>query len=97
MRWCDVLRVKAEFPIKLWPYAALAYHGWVRESIRRNVPYDDFARELLTASGSNFRKPQVNFYRAVQNREPSGVGLGRRFNVSRRANGRPGRRSGWRG
>jgi hypothetical protein len=73
MRWCDVLRVKAEFPIKLWPYAALAYHGWVRESIRRNVPYDDFARELLTASGSNFRKPQVNFYRAVQNREPSGL------------------------
>ena len=73
MRWCDVLRVKAEFPIKLWPYAALRYHAWVREAIQRNVPYDEFARELLTASGSNFRQPQVNFYRAVQNREPQGL------------------------
>ena len=27
--------------------------------------YDEFARELLTASGSNFRVPQVNFYRAL--------------------------------
>lgn len=73
MRWCDVLRVKAEFPIKLWPYAALRYHAWVREAIQRNVPYDQFARELLTSSGSNFRQPQVNFYRAVQNREPHGL------------------------
>jgi hypothetical protein len=28
---------------------------------------------MLTASGSNFRKPQVNFYRAVQSREPQAI------------------------
>ena len=25
---------------------------------------------MLTASGSNFRVPQVNFYRAMQNKNP---------------------------
>lgn len=73
MKWCDMLRVKGEFPINLWPNAAQAYHRWIRTSIKNNLPYDDFARELLTASGSNFRKPQVNFYRAVQNKEPKGI------------------------
>jgi len=73
MKWGDVLRVKSEFPINLWPNAVQAYHHWVRTSLRNNLPYDRFARELLTASGSNFRVPPVNFYRAVQGREPKAI------------------------
>ena len=73
MKWSDVLRVKAEFPINLWPNAAQAYHHWIRTSIRDNKPYDQFVREMLTASGSNFRVGQVNFYRAMQNRTPEGI------------------------
>ena len=73
MKWSDVLRVKAEFPINLWPNAAQAYHRWIRTSLRENLPYDQFVRELLTANGSNFRVGQVNFYRAVQNKTPEGI------------------------
>ena len=73
MRWCDLLRVKSEFPIKLWPNAVQAYHRWIRTAIRENMPYDRFVREMLTGSGSNFRDPQVNFYRAVQSREPQAI------------------------
>lgn len=73
MKWGDILRIKAEFPVNLWPNAAQAYHRWVRASIAENKPYDQFARELLTASGSNFRTGPVNFYRAVQNRTPEGI------------------------
>lgn len=73
MRWSDLLRVKAEFPINLWPNAAQAYHHWLRTAIRENLPYDQFARELLTTSGSNFRKAPVNFYRAMQNKDPQSV------------------------
>lgn len=73
LKWCDVLRVKAEFPINLWPNAVQAYHRWVREAIRQNMPYDRFARELLTSSGSNFRVPPVNFYRGVQGRDSSAI------------------------
>ncbi len=74
MKWSDLLRIKAEFPINLWPNAAQAYHRWVRTAIRDNMPYDRFARELLCSSGSNFRVPQVNFYRAVQSRDPGTIG-----------------------
>jgi hypothetical protein len=73
MRWSDTLRIKAEFPVNLWPNAAQAYHRWVRASIAANKPYDQFVRELLTSSGSNFRVGPVNFYRAIQNRNPEGV------------------------
>jgi len=73
MKWSDLLRVKAEFPINLWPNAAQAYHRWIHHAIRSNMPYDRFVRELLTSSGSNFRVPQVNFYRAMQSRDPKGI------------------------
>jgi hypothetical protein len=69
-KWSDLLRVKAEFPINLWPNAAQAYHHWIHAGIKTNKPYDKFVREILTSSGSNFRVPQVNFYRALQSKEP---------------------------
>lgn len=73
MRWSDILRIKAEFPVNLWPNAAQAYHRWVLESLRQNKPYDKFARELLTSSGSNFRVGPANFYRAAASRSPEGL------------------------
>jgi hypothetical protein len=73
MKWGDLLRIKAEFPINLWPHAAQAYHHWVRMAIQENMPYDRFVREMLTSSGSNFRVPPVNFYRAVQSRQPQAL------------------------
>ena len=73
MKWSDLLRIKAEFPINLWPNAAQAYHHWVRECIRGNAPYDKFVRDLLTASGGNFNVPQVNFYRAMQSKDPQTI------------------------
>lgn len=73
MKWSDCLRVKAEFPVNLWPNAAQAYHRWIRASIRDNKPYDRFVRELLVSDGSNFRVGPVNFYRAMQDRTPDGI------------------------
>jgi hypothetical protein len=73
LKWCDILRVKSEFPINLWPNAVQAYYRWIHDAVRTNMPYDRFARELLTSSGSNFREPQVNFYRAIQGRQPADI------------------------
>ena len=63
------------------------------------MPYDRFARELLTASGSNFRVPPVNFYRAVQGRSPQAHRRGRGPDLHGRARrelagGAPGRHGG---
>lgn len=73
MKWCDLLRVKAEFPINLWPNAVQAYHRWIRGALQSNMPYDAFARALLTSSGSNFHAPPVNFYRAVQGKDSAAI------------------------
>jgi len=73
MKWCDILRVKSEFPINLWPNAVQAYHKWVLNSLKENKHYDKFVRELLTSSGSNFYTPPVNFYRAIQGRDPYSI------------------------
>jgi hypothetical protein len=73
LKWCDLLRVKAEFPINLWPNAVQAYHHWIRDALRENRPLDRLAWDLLTSSGSNFRQPAVNFYRAIQERTPDGI------------------------
>jgi hypothetical protein len=73
LRWGDVLRIKSEFPINLWPNAVQAYHHWIRQALREDMSWDRFARALLTASGSNFRDPPVNFYRAVAARDPASL------------------------
>jgi hypothetical protein len=73
LKWCDLLRVKSEYPINLWPKGVQTYHQWIRESLREGRPYDQFARALLTASGSGFRDGPANFYRAIQGREPGDI------------------------
>ena len=73
LKWCDLLRVKAEFPSKLWPNAVQAYYRFVRTALYQNMPYNDFAQIMLTSSGSNFRVAPVNFYRAMPLREPKEI------------------------
>ncbi len=73
LKWCDLLRVKSEFPSNLWPNAVQAYHYWILNALRQNLPYDQFVRALLTTSGSNFRDPPVNFYRPFQERTPRNI------------------------
>jgi len=74
LKWGDLLKIKSEYPSNLWPNAVQAYSRWIRRSVAENKPLDRFARELLTASGSNFRDPPVNFYRAFPKRDPRAVG-----------------------
>ncbi|MFA6292874.1 MAG: DUF1553 domain-containing protein [Victivallales bacterium] len=73
LKWGDTLRIKSEFPINLWPNAVQAYSHWVWNAVQTNMPYDKFACELLTSSGSNFRDPPANFFRATEDRSPCGL------------------------
>ncbi len=65
LKWGDLLRMKSETPVEMWPNAVQAYRHWVHDAILRNMPYDQFATELITATGSNFRDPAANFYRGI--------------------------------
>ena len=73
LHFCDLLRVKSEFPINLWPNAVYGYQRRVQHFLRENEPYDHFVMSLLLATGSNFRVPEVNFYRATANRRAAGL------------------------
>lgn len=68
LKWGDLLRIKSEFPSCMWPNAVQAFNKWLLEEFRANTPYDRFVRELLSGTGSNFRVPQTNFYRAGSDR-----------------------------
>ena len=72
MRFCDILRVKSEFPINLWPNAVYVYHARIRAFVAQNEPWDRFGRALLTAQGSDFRDAEANFFRATDKRDPNG-------------------------
>lgn len=74
LKWADLLRIKSEYPVRLWPKAVAVYHRWVRESVAANKPYDRFVRELLTANGSNFRSGPANFVRANSSKDPQTIG-----------------------
>jgi len=60
LKWGDLLRMTSKL---VGDEGVYKYHRWVEDAIRNDMPYDDFARELLTASGSTLSNPPANFYR----------------------------------
>ncbi len=69
LKWGDLLRIKSEYPVKVWPKAVAVYYQWLHQSLAENKPYDQFAREMITATGSNFRVGPANFVRTVANKD----------------------------
>ncbi len=69
----DALRVKSEFPINLWPNAVQAYSARIRAFLTGNESVKEFVSSLLLSRGSNFRVPEVNFYRACANKTGEGI------------------------
>ena len=58
-KWCDLLLVSGA---KLRPQAVDAYYRWVRRQVADNVPWDRFARDVVTAKGSTFDNGAANFF-----------------------------------
>lgn len=61
--WADLLRAKTQISGngQSTP-AGLSYANWIKESLRENKPYDDFVREMLSASGTSWDNPAVGYY-----------------------------------
>ncbi len=62
LKWGDLLRMTASM---VGDEGVFKYHRWVEQSLRDNMPYDQFATQLLTASGSTLSNPPANFYRTA--------------------------------
>ncbi|MCO6459489.1 MAG: DUF1549 domain-containing protein [Pirellulaceae bacterium] len=62
LKWGDLLRLTSS---QVGPDGVYKYHRWLEQSLRDNVPYDQFARQLLTSVGSTLDNPPANFYRTA--------------------------------
>lgn len=63
-KWSALLRNRRNEPKH--SRGAYAFHGWIRDSLLNNTPYDEFVREILTASGEVTENPPVVWYRQVR-------------------------------
>ena len=62
LKWGDVLRMTRG---QVGDESVHKYHRWVKHALSSNMPYDEFARQLLAASGSTRNNPPANFYRTA--------------------------------
>jgi hypothetical protein len=63
LRWADLLRVDRQ---ALGHKQAHAYYRWLRDSFARNRPFDQMARDLLTAEGPLAESGPAGFYKVVR-------------------------------
>lgn len=58
-KWSDLLLVQSK---QLGTPAMWAYYRWIREQVARNTPWDEFAKQVVTARGSNLANGAANFF-----------------------------------
>jgi hypothetical protein len=63
LKWSELLQIRTPPNNGVGSYkATLSYYNWVHDQLQKNVPLNEFARELIGASGSNLEDPAVNYY-----------------------------------
>lgn len=63
-KWSSILRNKRRQDNE--KTATFSFHQWIRNSLYENKPYDQFVREILTASGQPGENPAAGWYREVK-------------------------------
>lgn len=62
-KWADMLQVNRKF---LGEEGAIVLRNWIKQQVAENVPYDELARSILTATGSNFENPPAAYYKVLR-------------------------------
>ncbi|MBT5715702.1 MAG: DUF1549 domain-containing protein, partial [Opitutae bacterium] len=65
-KWADLLQVNGKF---LGRAGATQLREWIRGEIDKNTPYDQFVRNVLTASGSNKENPPASYFKILRTPE----------------------------
>ena len=42
------------------------FRNWIRQAVETNLPYDQFVRILITATGDCYENPSANYLRVVR-------------------------------
>ena len=75
-RWADVFLINGKL---LRPGAVKAYHEWLREQVANNTPWDELARQIVTAKGDSMVNGAVNFYSVHQDPETMAENVSQAF------------------
>ncbi len=67
-KWADLLRPN---PYRVGIKATYSLDAWLRDAFRKNLPYDQFVRQIVTAQGSTWRNGAVTIFR--DRREPEEI------------------------
>ena len=62
MKFAELLQIRTDDNNGVSYKATLLYFNWLKDRIANNVPMDQIARELLSATGGTFVNPSTNFY-----------------------------------
>jgi WD40 repeat protein len=62
-KWADLLQCNSKF---LGTEGAEQFRSWIRHEVEKNTPYDQFAREILTATGSNRENPASSYWKILR-------------------------------
>ena len=62
LKWSELLQVRTDNNNQGSYKAVLSYYNWIRDQIEKNVPVNEMARQLISASGSNLDNPSANYY-----------------------------------
>ncbi|MEO1972066.1 MAG: DUF1549 and DUF1553 domain-containing protein [Pirellulaceae bacterium] len=76
LKLADVLLADSN---KLGERGAYEFHQWLRTQIATNRPYNEWVRELITASGYSNKYGPVNFYRAMDKPEEMAKAISQAF------------------
>jgi hypothetical protein len=70
-KWADILRVKRGNGGQQAgrAYGTFAFHGWIRDAVAADMPYDEFARSILGAVGDESKCPPTVWYKDLQRPE----------------------------
>jgi hypothetical protein len=58
-KWSDLLLVSSR---KLRTNAMWAFYRWIRDSVKANKPWDEFARDIFTGAGSSRQNGALNYF-----------------------------------
>jgi len=66
-KWADILRVKRGGQQQGQDRAqgTFSFHNWIREAIAADMPYDQFAREIVAATGDEINNPPTVWYKEL--------------------------------
>ena len=62
LKWAELLQIRSGGDQVISRKSMLLYYTWLQDKIARNVPTNEWVKELLGANGGTFKNPPTNYY-----------------------------------